>query len=198
MQKALRHFSCCGILVLGLLLWFYLIWRFDSIRLFIIVIPPILIINFSKNQIIRNRAITIFVVFWLLIFFSETTRFYYRNTNVMQVIPKIKFLFPPLGWIMFWNIDDQFSCVEVFGEKDGTEQLVDPHDIFRTRTIGYDNIQRGILGTATYPDNYRRFCNFLFFRFPYFDKFTVTLVNYPEMSELPYKARRAVLYQCAR
>jgi len=97
---------------------------------------------------------------------------------------------------MFYNIDDRTSYVEVYGIKGQQSQIIDPHDIIRTRTVGYDNIHRGILGQVTYSQYYRSFCNFLNYRFDYFDRFLITIVSHPNMSENPYERYQKVLYQC--
>ena len=77
----------------------------------------------------------IFIILWLGIFHYESIRYTYLNPLFQRNFPKFKFLFPPAGWIMFYHIDDDFGYVEVYGVKRGESQLLDPHEIFRTRTI---------------------------------------------------------------
>jgi len=117
-------------------------------------------------------------------------------------------LFPPAGWIMFYNVNDQFGEAQVYGIKgvnlrsesgryvlEGKNyKLIDQHDIFRTRTIFFDNIKRGLIHGAIRRQ--KQFCDFLEFRFPYFDAFEVRYVYYPEMSKKPYKTIQRTQYQC--
>ena len=97
---------------------------------------------------------------------------------------------------MFYNIGKQGGNYEVYGIKNKKLQLIDEHDIFRTRTIGYDNIHRGILGSAANIRRARSFCQFLEYRFPYFDNFIVNFAYYPEPSKEQYKKIDRVQYQC--
>jgi len=149
-----------------------------------------------KNKRLRNALITFFVILWTLVFHYESTRFFYLNPLFKQKLPKIKLLFPPAGWIMFYSVGNQGGNFEVYGVKDGKPQLIDPHDIFRTRTIGFDNIHRGILGSAARVEMARPFCRYLKHRLPYFDKFIVNYVYYPNITEEHYKRIERVQYQC--
>ena len=126
--------------------------------------PPIIAVNLSGNPRLRNAAISIFVVLWLFIFHSE--------------LPKFKFLFPPAGWIMFFNVDDTYSHVEVYGKMGGVHSI-DPHDIFRTRTFGFDNIHRNVLSAVGSRENAAAFCQYLAWRLPSCEDFVITLVYYP-------------------
>ena len=150
----------------------------------------------NPNHKIRNTAITIFVILWTIIFHYESTRHFYLEPLIGKHLPKVKFLFPPAGWIMFYNVGAGSGHTEVYGVKKDTPQLLDPHDIFRTRTIMFDNIHRGILGVVTEPEVSRQFCRFLKYRFPYFDKFMVTAVYYPDPSKNRYERYQKVIYTC--
>ena len=97
---------------------------------------------------------------------------------------------------MFYNVDERFSRVDVYGVKKQQLYLIDPHDIFRTRTIGFDNIHRGILGSVVGQGQANQFCPFLEYRFPYFDRFIITLNYYPDFLKEPYKQFQEVRYQC--
>ncbi len=144
----------------------------------------------------RNVLISIFVVLWLGIFHYESTRHFYWEPLFHRPLPKMKFLFPPAGWIMFFNVDESFGLAEVYGVKEGRTQLIDPHQILTTRAIGYDNIHRNALSTVLSRDVNHDFCAFLKRKFPYFDGFLVTYVQYPSVVKQPFDRRQAVAYEC--
>ena len=140
--------------------------------------------------------ISIFVVFWFFIFHYESVRYFYLERRVGHPLPKVKFLFPPAGWIMFYNVGPANSYVEVSGIKEGIPQTIDPHDIFRTRTIMFDNIHRNILGAAASPYAAKDFCHFLEHRFPYFDGFIVSELYYPDVTKEPHRRYQQEMYRC--
>jgi len=182
------------------LAWIFIIYRFETIRIFSIFIPLSLVVVFSKKEARRNGFISILVIIWLFIFHYESTR-YFTHFKIFKLLddvkhPKIKFLFPPIGWIMFYKVSDSFGNVEVYGIKGTQHQLIDPHEIFRTRTIGYDNIHRGILGTAADIKNASKFCHFLRHRLPYFDNFVVMVKYHPSLTEEHYKIYKQIKYKC--
>ncbi len=144
---------------------------------------------------LRNTLISVFVVVWLCLFHYESTRYFYLQPFFRKPFPKVKFLFPPAGWIMFFNVDDGYSYAKVVGFKNDTHQLIDPHRIFRTRFIGFDDIHRNVLGVALNPDVKPDFCRFLKRKFPEFDHFSIVGVDYPSLTQSPYE-RRAVVYEC--
>ena len=146
---------------------------------------------------LRNSIITVFVILWTLLFHYESIRYFYLNPLTKRDLPKTKFLFPPAGWIMFFNVDDGYGLVEVYGVKDNKPYFIDPHEILRTRTIGFDNIHRNILGEVASVDQSRPFCRFLRYRFPNFDKFLVTVIYYPSLTKERFKKFQEVRYQCA-
>src|ERR1700735_1446537 len=129
------------------------------------------------NISLRNKIISIFVIFWLALFYYESTCVYYLDPIFRRELPRMKFLFPPAGWIMFYNIGDDFGYAQVYGVKDGQPQAIDPHQILETRAIGYDNINRNALITVLSPGMADSFCPFLKRRFPYFEKFLVTYIE---------------------
>ena len=149
-----------------------------------------------SSKSLRNTTITIFVIFWILLFHYESIRFFYLNPFFRRELPKFQFLFPPAGWIMFFNVGDSTAYVEVYGVKNNESFPLDPHDIFRTRTIGFDNIHRNILSSVGSLDQARPFCRYLRFRYPYFDKFVVTTIYYPSPTKEPYKRIQQAQYQC--
>jgi hypothetical protein len=146
----------------------------------------------------RNAIITIFCILWIAVFHYESIRYFYLNPFFKKDLPKVKLLFPPAGWIMFFDVDDVFGATEVYGVKDKIPQLIDPHDIFRTRTIGFDNIHRGIMGSAASKGMEQQFCGFLQRRFPYYDDFMIVQRYYPSITKEPYKQYEQVLYRCVR
>ena len=145
---------------------------------------------------LRNTTITIFVICWILLFQYESIRYFYLNPFFKRDLPQFKFLFPPAGWIMFFNVSDSAGYAEVYGFKNDVPFLIDPHDIFRTRTIGFDNIHRNILSSVISADQAKPFCRYLKFRYPYFDKFVVAAVYYPSPAKEPFKRIQQAQYQC--
>ena len=148
------------------------------------------------NIQLRNKLISIFVIIWLAVFYYESTCGYYLQPLLKRELPRMKFLFPPAGWIMFYNIGDNFSYAEVYGVKDGAPQLIDPHQILQTRAIGYDNINRNALITVLTSGMSDAFCPFLKRKFPYFEKFLVTYVEYPHLAEQSMERTQTVVYTC--
>ena len=145
----------------------------------------------------RNVVISIFVIVWTVVFHYESTRFFYLNPFFQKNLPQLKFLFPPAGWIMFFNVDDAFGYAEIYGVKDGQPQPIDAHQIFRTRAIGYDNIHRNVLLEVLSENEREPFCRYLKRRFPYFDNFLVTAVHYPSVVKTPMLRQQQVAYQCS-
>ena len=146
----------------------------------------------------RRICIVLFVVVWIAVFHYESLRFFYLQPFFNDSLPKVKFLFPPAGWIMFYNVDDQFGYAQVYGVKndDAKAQAIDPHDILATRSIGYDNIHRNVLSEALGPQYHASFCAFLKRKFPYFDKFLITEVYYPSLTRSPAQKIEKVAYSC--
>ena len=157
---------------------------------------------------IRNIGITLFVICWSLAYHYMSVKHFYLQPLVNRPLPRVPMLFPPAGWIMFYNVDDSFGEVRVYGIKGvdlqaqgrdvymrGKEyHLIDPHAIFRTRTVFFDNIHRGLMHGAV--GRQKPFCDFLEYRFPYYDAFEVRYIGYPSMTKEPYKRVEQVYYQC--
>ena len=97
---------------------------------------------------LRNILISIFVILWTIIFHYESTRAFYLQPFFEKELPKLKFLFPPAGWIMFFNVDDSYGYAQVYGISEGVAKTIDAHKILRIRAVGYDNIQRNVLSTV--------------------------------------------------
>lgn len=144
----------------------------------------------------RNKFITIFVIFWLILFHYESVRFFYLNPFFETKLPKIKFLFPPAGWIMFYKVGTQYSNVDVYGIKNQKNHLLDPHDILRVRTVGYDNIHRGILNRVSHKNQGPQFCRFLKYRFKNYEDFLVVNNYYPDFINQPETRHSQVQYRC--
>jgi hypothetical protein len=141
----------------------------------------------------RRLAIKAFVLGWLLVFSYESLRSAYLDRWLGADLPKLKLLFPPAGWIMFYRVDDSDGRAEVWGRRGGSEELIDPHRIFATRWLGYDNIRRNVLITALEPPYAPAFCRYLRRKFPQYEGFAVKEAITPSVS----RARDAVLRQTA-
>lgn len=148
------------------------------------------------NKPFRNALITVFVICYTLTFHYESLRHFYLNPLFKKELPAVRFLFPPAGWIMFYRVDRQYGFTEVYGVKGKQQQLIDPHEIFKVRTIGFDNIHRGVLGTVTYRENAQSFCKHLHANFDYFDEFIVVSHYYPDFVEKPFERKDYIQYRC--
>ena len=144
----------------------------------------------------RSRVISIFVVAWTLVFHYETLRANYLSPLAGRELPKLPLLFPPAGWIMFFNVDRSYGFAEVYGLRDGEPILLDPHDIFETSFVGYDNIRRNVLISVLDGHRAGSFCRFLHRKFPGYDGFAVVYAQYPDLIETPELIRRQVAYRC--
>ncbi|OGX34606.1 MAG: hypothetical protein A3C36_02260 [Omnitrophica WOR_2 bacterium RIFCSPHIGHO2_02_FULL_52_10] len=144
----------------------------------------------------RNWLITCFVILWCLAFHYESVRYFYLEPLAGRPLPKIKFLFPPAGWIMFYRVDRSYGHVRVFGYKGDQGMEIDPHEIFRVRTIGYDNIHRGVIGSAASSHNQAAFCEHLRRRFGDMDSFRIVSTYYPDFVAHPYEQYHQILYSC--
>ena len=148
------------------------------------------------NKNLRNTIISVFVIVWTILFHYESIRYFYIQPHFKKPVWKTPLLFPPAGWIMFYNVNDDYGYVDVYGIKDKKFQLIDPHDIFRTRTIGFDNIHRNILSTVADPALKRNFCGFLKWRFPPYQNFAVVANYYPSLTREPTNVIQQIKYQC--
>jgi hypothetical protein len=144
----------------------------------------------------KRRAISAFAAAWLLLFHYESLRLSYLNPLLGVELPKTKLLFPPAGWIMFYRVDDSDGRAEVYGLKDGAAALIDPHRVFATRWLGYDNIRRNILVSVLHPSRAPDFCRYLARKFPEYDSFAVVEVWIPSVVEKPHREERRVSYRC--
>ena len=110
--------------------------------------------------------------------------------------PKVPLLFPPAGWIMFFRVDAQYGFAEVYGVRRDTTTLLDPHAIFSTQAVGYDNIRRNMLVSVLYAQRAPAFCAYLRRKFPAFDTFAVVYAEHPDLVHSPDRVLRQVAYQC--
>ena len=122
-------------------------------------------VGYNERMIQRGHArITGFVILWTLVFHYETLRANYLSPLVFgpprttaegrplrRQLPKLPLLFPPAGWIMFFNVDQSYGFAEIYGIRGNRPSLLDPHDIIETRSVGYDNIHRNVLIAALSP-----------------------------------------------
>ena len=145
---------------------------------------------------LRNIFISIFVALWLCVFHYESIRYYYLQPHFHTPLPKLKFLFPPAGWIMFYNVDDRTGYAQVYGLRKGAVQLIDPHEIIRTRFIGFDMVHRNVLSEVLLPGVRKDFCNALQKQFPEFEKFIITAVDYLSLIRSRFERTETPVYQC--
>ena len=144
----------------------------------------------------RNVWISLFVFVWIAVFHYETLRLNYLSPLAGRELPKLKFLYPPAGWIMFFTVDRSYGFAEVYGFRQGSPFLLDPHDIFATRAVGYDNIRRNVLITVLSPSASLPFCRYLRRKFPQYEQFSVVYAAYPDLVDQPSHVVHQVAYQC--
>ena len=144
----------------------------------------------------HDRAITVFVICWSLLFFYETFRANYLSPLAGRRLPKFPLLFPPAGWIMFFNVDSSYGFAEVYGLRNGEQALIDPHAIFQTKAVGYDNIRRNVLVGVLSQEAAQSFCRYLKWRLPNYEAFTVVYAQNPDTVNAPGQVSRHVAYRC--
>jgi hypothetical protein len=144
----------------------------------------------------RSTWITLFVLLWVGAFHYETLRLNYLSPLAGRELPKLKFLYPPAGWIMFFHIDPRYGLAEVYGLRGGQPMLLDPHEIFATRFVGYDNIRRNVLVSVLSGADAPPFCRYLHRKFPAYEAFAVAYAQYPDLLKQPDEILRQVAYRC--
>lgn len=149
----------------------------------------------------KKTIISIFVILWTLVFHYESTRFNLFHLGFGLDLPKLRLLFPPAGWIMFFRVDDTFGTAEVYGLNGQGASLpnaswIDPRRIFETRWLGYDNIHRNVMVNVLNPSRAPDFCRYLKRKFPEYEGFAVTRTIWPSVSERPEEKRRGLAYRC--
>lgn len=98
---------------------------------------------------------------------------------------------------MFYRVDASYGHLRVLGFKGEEGVEIDPHEIFRVRTVGFDNIHRGVIGSAAGRRNQAAFCNHLRRRFLEMDGFQVVATAYPDFVSEPYGQYHRILYSCS-
>ena len=144
----------------------------------------------------RSILITTFVIAWTLVFGYETLRAHYLSPLLKHPLPKLPLLFPPAGWIMFFNVDRGYGFAEVYGVNHGVAARIEPHRIFSTRAVGYDNIHRNVLVGVLDGGRAKDFCPYVRRKFPGYETFIVVYGNYPDVVATPDQVVRRVAYQC--
>ncbi len=145
----------------------------------------------------RSAQITWCVILWALLFQYETLRANYLSPLAGRPLPKLALLFPPDGWIMFFHVDRSYGFAEGHGVGPGGEPIkLDPHDIFETSAIGYDNIRRNVLVGVLDPGAAPSFCRYLRRKFPAYAGFTVLYGEYPDVVAAPNRVFYDVAYRC--
>ena len=147
---------------------------------------------------IRKVLISIFLVGWICLFHYESLRGFYLSPLLGFRLPKFPLLFPPAGWIMFYEVGASWSTAEVYGVREkGPPELIDPHRIFETRFVGFDNIHRNMMVNVLDQRRAPEFCAFLRRKFPAYSDFEVRIAGYPDLVfEKPPKKMERPLYQC--
>ena len=133
---------------------------------------------------------------WLLVFSYESLRLHYLSPLAGRELPKTKFLFPPAGWIMFYTVDASYGFAQVYAIKNRAPTQLDPHQIFRTKAVGYDNIRRNVLVSVLYPATAPGFCRYLRWKFPQYDDFAIVEAAYPDVVHAPTQILGRIAYHC--
>ena len=144
----------------------------------------------------QRVCITCFVIGWTLLFHYESLRAHYLSPLLRRELPKLPLLFPPAGWIMFYRIDPVYGFAEVRALQGATWRRLDPHDIFSTRAIGYDNIHRNVLVGVLSQESAGAFCRYLRRKFPQYDAFAVLDGEYPDLVNAPERVGYQLAYRC--
>ncbi len=144
----------------------------------------------------HHMLITSFVIGWTILFHYETLRANYLTPLVGRELPKFPLLFPPAGWIMFFNIEPTYGFAEVYALEGRQPTKLDPHDIFATWALGYDNIHRNVLIGVLSRDAAPSFCRYLTRKFAPTTAFAVVYSLYPDVITQPDQTLSQVAYTC--
>ena len=150
-----------------------------------------------ESMLRRSLPISWFVICWTLLFQYETLRANYLSPLFKRELPKTALLFPPAGWIMFFNVDRSYGFAEVYGVLPNSQPVtLDPHEMFRTKAVGYDNIHRNVLVGVLSQSAARPFCRYLHWKFPAYTSFAVLYGQYPDVADHPDLVQYRVAYRC--
>ena len=144
----------------------------------------------------RNIGISVFVILWLILFNYESLRLRYLCPALGCDLPKCHFLFPPAGWIMFFQVGPSEVRAEVYGKKGEKLEKIDPHRIFDNRWLGYDNIRRNVLVTVLDPNTAPNFCPYLERKFPEYESFYIMQAVFPSVLKEREKPELHTVYTC--
>ncbi len=145
----------------------------------------------------RRGWVSALILAWILLFQYESLRAAYLNPLFDRPLPKVPLLFPPAGWIMFYAVDARYGFAEVRGVRGDTLEPIDPHRIFRTPAVGYDNIHRNVLVGVLSRDLAPDFCRYLRWKFPAYEGFLVLYGEYSDLINRPDDPPRyGLAYRC--
>ncbi len=96
---------------------------------------------------------------------------------------------------MFYSVGEQDVHAEVYALDGARQTMLDPHEIFATRWVGYDNIHRNILVTVLEASLALPFCGYLKRKFPGHDDFVVAQAHMPSVIT-DKRTLRQGLYRC--
>jgi hypothetical protein len=97
---------------------------------------------------------------------------------------------------MFFHVDRSYGFAEVYGLKQAEPFLIDPHEIFATRFVWYDNIHRNVLVSVLSAHDAPQFCTYLQRKFPQYASFAVVYATYPDVVAQPNTVLRYLAYRC--
>ncbi|MBI3324572.1 MAG: hypothetical protein HYZ92_04760, partial [Candidatus Omnitrophica bacterium] len=89
-----------------------------------------------------------------------------------------------------------YGFAEVYGLQQGRPALVDPHEIFPTRFVWYDNIHRNVLISVLSNQAAPGCCRYLHRKFPQYEAFAVAYAVYPDVVNSPSQIYRQLAYRC--
>ena len=147
---------------------------------------------------IRKIVISVFVIFWILLFHYESLRAFYLTPAMGQSLPKFPLLFPPAGWIMFYQVGNSWGTAEVYGWREGhPPEKIDPHRIFETRFVWFDNIHRNIMVHLLDRRKAYQVCMMLRRKMPEYSSFMVLHTGYPEVAPVEKQKKfTRLMYRC--
>lgn len=120
---------------------------------------------------------------WTLLFHYESLRYCYLEPLFRQYLPKVPFLFPRYGWLMYYKLANAWYSIQVYGvRKDKGPEPIDSHRILTTKPVGYDPIRRNLLTEVVPPKSVPDFCRYLERKFPEYDNFLLMFEGYEPLA----------------